>query len=179
MAIDRIEYSQQGNNRDFSMDDDTYTLIGSFRRIKCFAYEGKLTKTIVFVLPKNSVAGYSVCEIELSQININRYEKSVAWRVTHVKVDQRFQGYGLVPSFYKFIMKKLGIILEAGTCQSPGGRYIWAQLSKVKDVTVFAKSVNSKAYSVECDDSDRELVIDGPYQLYDGLSKIRLFAAIA
>lgn len=179
MAIDRIDLPQSGNNRDFCMSDDMYTLIGSVRSIKCFAYEGKVTKTIVFVLPKNNVSGYSVCEIELSQINKKVYEKSVAWQVDHVKVDQRFQGYGLVPRFYKFIMKKLGIILEAGTCQSPGGRYIWAQLSKVKDVTVFAKSVNSKAYSVECDDSDRELVIDGPYQLYDGSSNIRLFAAIA
>ena len=51
--------------------------------------------------------------------------------------------------------------------------------NKVKDVTVFAKSVNSKAYSVECDESDRELVIDGPYQLYDGTSNMRLFATIA
>ena len=173
MAIDRIEYPQQGNNPNFDLNNDIYTLIGSFRSMKCFRYEGKVSTTIVFVLPKNSVSGYSVCEIDLALI------KQGVWRVDHVKVDQRFQGFGLVPSFYKFIMKKLDIILEAGMCQSPGGRYIWAQLSKVKDVTVFAKSVNSKAYSVECDDSDRELVIDGPYQLYDGSSKIRLFAAIA
>lgn len=177
MSIDRIELPQHGKNRDFCMSDDTYTLIGSLRSMKCFVYETKLTKTIVFVLPKSPVSGYSVCEIDLSQIN--KRHKSIAWQVDNVRVDQRFQGFGLVPRFYKYIMKKLDIILEAGTYQSPGGRYIWAQLSKVKDVTVFAKSVNSKAYSVECDESDRELVIDGPYQLYDSSSNMRLFAAIA
>lgn len=177
MSIDRIELPQHGKNLDFDLNDDTYTLIGSLRSMKCFLYEGKVTKTIVFVLPKSRASGYSVCEIDLSQIN--KRHKSIAWRVDNVRVDQRFQGFGLVPRFYKYIMKKLDIILEAGTCQSPGGRYIWAQLSKVKDVTVFAKSINSKAYSVECDESDRELIIDGPYQLYDSSSNMRLFAAIA
>jgi hypothetical protein len=173
MSIDRIELPQQGKNLNFDLNDDTYTLIGSLRSMKCFLFEGKVTKTIVFVLPKSRASGYSVCEIDLARI------KQRVWRVDNVRVDQRFQGFGLVPRFYKYIMKKLDIILEAGTCQSPGGRYIWAQLSKVKDVTVFAKSVNSKAYSVECDESDRELIIDGPYQLYDGTSNMRLFATIA
>ena len=58
-------------------------------------------------------------------------------------------------------MKKIGLTLKAGTQQSPGGRFIWNELAKYKDVQVVGKK-NKECYDMEAGE-EREMStgIDG------------------
>jgi hypothetical protein len=62
-----------------------------------------------------------------------------AWHVDLVEVDSRYKGKKLANKLYRFLMKTLGITMMAGWAQSAGGRYIWNNLAKDKDITVYAK----------------------------------------
>ncbi len=62
-----------------------------------------------------------------------------AWHVDLVEVDSRYKGKKLANKLYRFLMKTLDITMMAGWAQSAGGRYIWNNLAKDKDITVYAK----------------------------------------
>ena len=74
----------------------------------------------------------SVAHLSLSKQN-------GAWHVDLVEVDSRYKGKKLANKLYRFLMKTLGITMMAGWAQSAGGRYIWNNLAKDKDITVYAK----------------------------------------
>ena len=176
MSIDRIEYDKASRLRNFYYGDEDYKLIGSINKIQCFiSVQDEVMMDVTFVSPKNEKCGYTVCEINLTRSN----DEVPVWGVDITRVDSRFQGYGLTPKFYKFLMKKLDITLKAGCMQSPGGRIIWTQLSNLDNVTVYAKTKNGKPYLVEPNDEGTELLSGGRYQLYDGTSKIDMFAVSA
>jgi GNAT superfamily N-acetyltransferase len=91
-----------------------------------------------------------------------------AYHVDLMRVDHRYQGHGIAPLLYRFLLRKLGIILQAGTAQSGGGRKLWAQLGKMKGVQLFAATRRGKSARVlEVDKEDEELT-DESVKLYDG-----------
>jgi hypothetical protein len=176
MAIDRIEYDKASRLRNFYYGDEDYKLIGSINKIQCFvSVQDEVMMDVTFVSPKNSKCGYTVCEIGLTRGN----DENPVWGIDITRVDSRFQGHGLAPKFYKFLISKLGITLKAGSMQSPGGRIIWTQLSNLNNVTVYAKTKNGKPYQVDSNDEGTELVSSGRYQIYDGKSETELFAFAA
>lgn len=91
-----------------------------------------------------------------------------AYHVDLMRVSHRYQGHGIAPLLYAFLLRKLGIILQAGTCQSGGGRRLWAELAKMKGITVFAATKRSKsALLIDLDKEDEELTHES-VKLYDG-----------
>ena len=91
-----------------------------------------------------------------------------AYHVDMMRVSHRYQGHGIAPLLYRFLLRKLGIILQAGTAQSLGGRKLWAQLGKMKGVQLFAATPRGKrAHVLEVDTEDEELYNEN-IDLYDG-----------
>jgi len=101
-----------------------------------------------------------------------------AYHVDMMRVSHRYQGHGIAPLLYRFLLRKLGIILQAGTAQSLGGRKLWAQLGKMKGVKLFAATPRGKrAHVLEVDTEDEELYNEN-IDLYDGRT-IYTFAVAA
>ena len=101
-----------------------------------------------------------------------------AYHVDLMRVSHRYQGHGIAPLLYAFLLRKLGIILQAGTAQSGGGRRLWAELAKMKGVTVFAATKRAKsALVIDLDKDDEELTHES-VKLYDGRT-IYTFAVAA
>jgi len=91
-----------------------------------------------------------------------------AYHVDLMRVSYRYQGHGIAPLLYRFLLRKLGIILQAGTAQSGGGRKLWAQLGKMKGIKLFAATPRAKsAHVLEIDTEDEELYNEN-INLYDG-----------
>ena len=104
----------------------------------------------------------------ISKLSLSNEYCDGAYHVDLMEVDCRYQGHGIAPLVYRYLLRKLGIVLQAGVSQSAGGRKLWAQLAKMKDVTVFASYRRGKAaYVVDLDKDDEELHVDG-IKLYDG-----------
>ena len=86
----------------------------------------------------------------------NYTEDSVTlWQVKGTSLDKSLRGKGLMPKIYAYLIKK-GFFLRSDTDQSKGGMKIWAALSKVPGITVYAASEdvhgNMKYTSLEGDD---------------------------
>jgi len=173
MAIERIDYSKGSRLRSFYYGDEDYKLIGSTNKLACYvSVQDEVMMEVVFVSPKSEKCGYTVCEVQLSRGN----DENPVWSVDLTRVDIRFQGYGLVPKLYRYLISKLNITLQAGSMQSPGGRMIWAQLSDLDNVTVYAMTKHGQSYRVDINDEGTELIAKSRYRLYDGSSNIQLFA---
>lgn len=99
-----------------------------------------------------------------------------AYHVDSMQIDHRFQGHGIATLLYRYLIKKLGIILQAGTLQSPGGRKIWAQLAKESGIQIFAAYRRGKQLiQIESDDDSDELFHE-TVKLYDGVRQVYTFA---
>lgn len=115
----------------------------------------------------------------VADLNLSKDYCDGAYHVDLMRVDHRFQGHGLAPLLYRYVLRKLGIVLQAGKYQSAGGRKLWAQLAKMKDVTVFACYRRGKEALVIDDlDQDDEELHHESVKLYDGRT-IYTFAVAA
>lgn len=67
-----------------------------------------------------------------------------AWSVDLSAVEKQYRGFGFMPDFYAFLLKKMpGVfVIASGKSQTPGGERIWQKLSDRKDVYVFIKKRN-------------------------------------
>ena len=111
----------------------------------------------------------------IAQLSLSTDYADGAYHVDLMRIDYRFQGHGIAPLIYRYVMRKLGIILQAGTSQSAGGRKLWAQLVKMKDITVFAQTRRGKAHILELDKDDEELHCES-LNIYDGHQQVYTFA---
>jgi len=117
-----------------------------------------------------------VIEVSLSTGDA-AYTKN-AYHVDLCQIDYRFQGHGLAPIFYRYLLRKLGIAIQAGLSQSPGGRNIWANLCKMPGILVFATLTTRKTeniFPIELDKEDDELHHDD-IEIYDGDREVYAFA---
>ena len=143
--------------------------IGSFRGMDVYV-EGDIGQDDWFCVyvyrrlkSKNTKSRQTIAELTLS----DDYCKG-AYHVDLMRIDHRYQGHGIAPMLYRYLMKKLGIILQAGTMQSGGGRRLWAELAKMKDIMVYASYKRKhEAHVIELEKEDEELHLDG-IRLYDG-----------
>lgn len=102
----------------------------------------------------------------------NYTEDSVTlWQVKGTSLDKSLRGKGLMPKIYAYLIKK-GFFLRSDTDQSKGGMKIWAALSKVPGITVYAASEdvhgNMKYTSLEGDD---KLAGDFPIYKNEGVDE--------
>ena len=105
---------------------------------------------------------------------------SGAYHVDLMRVDYRFQGHGIAPLIYRFILRKLGIVIQAGTAQSLGGRKLWAQLVKMKGITIFASGKRGRVATIIDDiDRDDDELHHEDIKLYDGIREVYTFAVAA
>lgn len=95
----------------------------------------------------------SVMIIDLEKSKARVFKDS--YEITMVIIDSTYQGFGLAPKIYRYLMRKIGITLKAGIQQSPGGRSIWNDLAKCKDVQVVGKK-NGNCYDMEAGE-EREM----------------------
>lgn len=63
-----------------------------------------------------------------------------AWKVSFVAFNPRYQGRGIAPLFYQWMLDNpiTGIkVIKAGQSQTPGSKLLWSQLSKVLHVVAY------------------------------------------
>ena len=112
----------------------------------------------------------------IADLNLFNGKAKGAYHVDLMRVDYRYQGHGLAPLIYRFVLRKLGIVLQAGTCQSAGGRKLWAQLAKTKGVMVYAlHRRGTEAHVFDLDEDDDELHHES-LKVYDGQRSVYTFA---
>ena len=107
-----------------------------------------------------------VMEMELSKV----HKRGVCYHVDIVRMDKKYRGQGLAPKLYKHIVKALGIVIQAGEAQSPGGRYIWNTLAGMNDCSVYGKFRYGQWHQLFKGDSEPELGWNpgGDMHTYDG-----------
>ena len=99
-----------------------------------------------------------------------------AWNVGLLNVDSRYKGNNLAIKIYKFLMRKMDIVLMAGRSQSAGGRYVWNKLARTAGVVVYAKkSPYSKVFDFP--KSGKRELIGKMFDLYDNDAEIFAVAA--
>lgn len=161
--MERIEYPRVNRLYTFDNYGGEFRFVGKIgRTLEVWVDdEGLAYKNFKVVMPRDRGPAKVACEIELS---MSRGSKGASWSVDLTKVDSKFQGFGIAVKAYAFIIKKMGIVLQAGSMQSPGGRSIWAQLAKENSVMVYGMKgrngdlqvmvPNEDGTEVECEDEN-------------------------
>ena len=111
-----------------------------------------------------------------------RQSKNGVYEVDVIVIDSEYQGLDLAPKMYAYILRKLNITLQAGECQSPGGRSIWRRLSRRKDVLIYGKTPHGKPIMLAEDPITAELAPVVPrsnIELYDGYKDFYMYAVRA
>lgn len=111
--------------------------------------------------------------LELSLYNSKK--NSNCYKVGTVKTDSKYQGFGVAPWVYATLIKKIpNFSLRTSESHSPGGRYIWAELAKRKDINVYAMTKGGKWYPLAVDTDIKEVYFD-KFDIYER-ENIRLIA---
>ena len=110
-----------------------------------------------------------------------RESKRHVYEVDVMVIDSHFQGLGLAPKLYAYILRKLNITLQAGTQQSPGGRSIWKRLAQRKDVLVYGKTPHGRPVPMYEDPESGDLkpLCRLDISLYDGDREFYMYAVRA
>jgi hypothetical protein len=111
-----------------------------------------------------------VLEIQLS---ITEFK---AWHIDITRLDHKYAGRGIAAKAYRYIIKKLGITLQAGSAQSKGGRKIWFDLAQRQDLNVFARTKYGQSNIVGIDCEEREVWLPKK-EIYDGNKEMYVFAS--
>jgi len=137
--------------------------------------EGEVGDEVIFVqVYENLERGGGKYQL-IADLNLYNLAKG-AYHVDMMRVDYRYQGHGIAPLIYRFVLRKLGIVLQAGTCQSAGGRKLWAQLAKTNGVMVYAlHRRGTEAHVFDLDEDDDELHHES-LKVYDGTRSVYTFA---
>ena len=95
-----------------------------------------------------------------------REQRENLYAVEMVRVDSKYQGFGLANRVYKKLMDKLGISMITDEYQTPGGQHIWCKLFETKGVQVHAVKGNGKRtprvlHEVKRDDVSSRLQVEG------------------
>jgi len=169
---ERIEYSRKHDLGRFNPNTvwtEEYVLLGNLNRMLVYV-EGEAGDEYINVdvvsLDYNRLGYKRIMEIQLSR-------KKNSYIVDISRIDSKFQGFGIAPQVYRYLLRKLSIVLQAGEVQSPGGRSIWARMADMSGINLMALDGRKNHYDVEADDG--ELIADG-VKLYDGPKRMRLFA---
>lgn len=84
-------------------------------------------------------------------------KRSKSYHVDIVRMDKQFRGKGLAPLLYKYLVTYTDYILQAGECQSPGGRYIWNTLCDMNGVSVYGRFKYGQWYQMHKGEEEPEM----------------------
>lgn len=174
--------------------------IGLSKRVKFYPeelegdYIGKYKGMLFYILGEvgdevisikayqNKPTGVRVIKYQpIAEVSLSCGSKAYTKHAYHVdlcQIDYRFQGHGIAPLIYRYLLCKLGIAIQAGISQSAGGRGIWAKLSKMPGVLVFATLTTRKTrniFPIELEKEDDELYHD-EFEIYDGDRPVYAYA---
>ena len=95
-----------------------------------------------------------------------REQRENVYAVEMVRVDSKYQGFGLANKVYKKLMDKYGISLITDEYQTPGGQHIWYKMFETKGIQVHAVKGNGKRtprvlHEVKRDDISSRLQVEG------------------
>lgn len=166
--MERIEHTKSmrlGSIYFCDIEDNDCTYLGKMLGAHVYSEQSAFDKTLLWVYlvdrkldrDKKNRRGQKIAELTLS------HTKGKAYCVDMSAVDVRYQGHGVMPKLYAFVVYQLGIYLEAGSMQSPGGRKIWVELNKSSIVEVLGRTrTGKKVYYMEENDDGDELVACSP-----------------
>ena len=151
----RIVYGEGRQKLGSFKPDSQYARIGSYKGLGVWMAKGYEYMSVRVCCEKRSnlarlfgnKANYDcVMSIHLEKSRARLFKES--YEIAMVQIDSKYQGFGLAPKIYRYLMKKIGLTLKAGTQQSYGGRSIWNDLAAYKDVQVVGKK-NKDCYDME------------------------------
>ena len=166
---------------DTKANDDTWVRLGSFSKLQVWVDnsmqdEGYLEVTVV---DTSVVHGRSTQRVKIVlEINLSTECFKDAFHINMTRLDHRYGGRGIAAKAYRYIIKKMGITLQAGTAQSKGGRKIWFDLAQSNDLEVYTKAKGGRGYVVGIDEEERE-VWHPTKEIYDGPTEMFVFARAA
>lgn len=177
--MDRIRMNRKIELGFYTPDEDAI-LLGSFRKkqVWYYTFEDMIYVEVVdpsivrYALPRDRKK--RVLEMQLSKSE----DFTKAWHINMTRLDYRYTGQGIAAQAYRYLIKKLGIMLQAGNSQSRGGRKVWFDLAQIKDLTVLAQTKYGQAYDVDVNKNLREIRVNGR-DLYDGERRMYVFASAA
>ena len=166
--MNRIVYGEGRQKLGAFQPDSQYKRIGSYKGLSVWLSAGHGYMSVKVCCEKrsniarlfgNKAKQDCVMSVHLEKSRARLFKES--YEISMVQIDSKYQGFGLAPKIYRYLMKKIGITLKAGTQQSLGGRFIWNELAKYKDVQVVGKK-NKECYDMEAGE-EREMStgIDG------------------
>ena len=170
--MERISYSKKsklGYTTLKFLEENDYDYVGKCAGLCVYAGQGGDAMDVEVVDPRSCRGDRAKRAMTITLT----YERK-AWHVDIVSVDDKYKGFGLAPKVYRHLMRKLGIVMQCGKMQSPGGRYIWATLASMPGVFMQALDYRNNMYDVEAEDG--ELYSD-EVELYDGRKSIRVLAS--
>jgi|TARA_B110000503_G_scaffold56724_1_gene90818 hypothetical protein len=166
---------------DTKANDDTWVRLGSFSKLQVWVddsmmEDGWLEVEVVDTSVRHGRSPQRVKRVLNVQLSVGDFKN--AFHIDMTQLDHRYGGRGIAAKAYRYIIKKLGITLQAGTCQSQGGRKVWFDLAQINDLNVYTKSKFSKSYVVGIDEEERE-VWHPTKEIYDGMKEMYVFAESA
>lgn len=161
----RIDYPKNQRLGFFYPGHTDYEKVGSYRGLQIWANSDEECILLEVVIPtptKNKYVRVMAVDLSRSDLCDN------VWEVGTTAVSTAYQGFGLAPKIYRYLMKKTGITLQAGNSQSAGGRSIWHSLSKFEDVLILGKRFRKPLLVLEADEDEKEITtgID-KFEIYD------------
>jgi len=160
--MDRIVYGEGRQKLGKFKPDNRYEKIGSYKGLSVWlAQEDRFMNVQICCEKRSNIARLFGNKASYDRVMTVDLEKSRArlfkdsYEISMVLVDSTYQGYGLAPKIYRYLMKRMGITLKAGTQQSYGGRSVWNDLAKYKDVQVVGKK-NRDCYDMQAGE-EREM----------------------
>lgn len=171
--MQRIEMGKRSGLGRFKIVEgitDTFEFVGQCKNLMVYVdqWPGHMEVEVVDPTNCNRSGLKRVMNIQLS-----KYKNS--WHVDLVRVDSKYQGNNIAPKIYAYLIKRLNIVLKAGKLQSAGGRRIWASLSKIKGVQMYAMDRQANVYHID-DDIDLGELESQEIDIYDGRKQISVFA---
>ena len=161
--MNRIVYKNDKLHLGTFTPDEDHKLVGKYKGLYIWVddNEGQFLQmeictdnnSISRLFGRKSKSYNRVMVLDLDRSRSKLFKNS--YEISMVAIDARYQGFGLAAKIYRYLMKKTGITLKAGTQQSIGGRAIWNDLAKYKDVQVVGKK-NKDCYDMEASE-EREM----------------------
>jgi|TARA_B110000285_G_C14962790_1_gene532514 hypothetical protein len=174
--MDRINMKKSERLGFFDTKGPDYVKIGSFRKLHVYvdqSVKGYIDVDVVDPTVQHGRSPQRLKRVLTIQLSITEFK---AFHIDLTKLDKTYSGRGIAAQAYRYIIKKLGITLQAGSVQSKGGRKVWFDLAQVMDLAVYAKSRHSKAYDVGIDTEEREVWLPSGKEIYDGVKEMFVFA---
>jgi len=154
---------------------DDWKLIGTMNKLQVWIDDSSDESLWVEVIDPSVQHGRSpqrkkrVLEIQLSLQDFKAYHIDIT------RLDTKYSGRGIAAKAYRYIMRKLNITLQAGECQSAGGRKIWFDLAQMNGLIVFGKTRTGKPEVVGINKVTREVTLS-KREVYDGERSVYVFA---